>query len=180
MQSHLSGVSSMMQSDAVPKKIPTYKQIDLAVALVFAVIGCAAMVETLQTSADGASPLDPRYATFFPLLVSLIIVLASIVLALRALRSTTSAGVADAGKARYGRTGLATAVMAVYGAAIFYAGFWPASSVAIVVMALLLTGKPLSRSEKGWLAIVALLLPGLIIIVFNVFLAVRMPTGGGY
>lgn len=178
MRVSLSKVSNMMRSNSLPRRRSTYNLCDLAVALTFMALGLAAIANVLQTSNGDANHFDLRSATFFPLLTALILVITSICLTIRAIRSTTPAASPSTDKPRSLRAGIATFVMVLYAAAIFRFGFWMASSGAIVLMALLLAAKPLSRRELGWLAATALAVPGMIIVVFNVFLAVQMPVGG--
>jgi predicted membrane metal-binding protein len=71
-------------------------------------------------------------------------------------------------------------MLPLYAAAIFTLGFWLSSSLAIVAMGVLLSAQRLSRREWLWLAAVAAVVPGLIIWVFDLFLAVKMPVAGGF
>lgn len=170
----------MSEANLKLRKAAGYNGRDLTIALIFSIIGIAAVIATLQIPTDGTSHFDLRSATFFPTLTALIIVVASIHLAVRAVSRPVADAAPTLPASRNLRTCIATCVMAAYGAAIFYVGFWPASSVAIIAMASLLSSKPFSSSEKRWLVATALVVPGIIILTFKVFLAVQMPTGGGY
>jgi len=82
---------------------------------------------------------------------------------------------------RYGRMIAATLLTVVYTYAVFKVGYWLASSVAMLLMALLHTTAGLTRAKVAWLIIACVVTPGVIIEAFRVFLAVSMPgAGGGY
>ncbi len=154
---------------------------DLATALLFMLLGAAAIVITLRIPAPTGSLFDLQSPLFFPLLVGGLIMLIAARLGWRALRGSWQEAEPTTDPApRYGRMALTAVVMIAYTAAIFIIGYWAASSIAIVVMTWLLSAQPLTRRDVVGLLIVALVTPGVIGAAFNAFLAVRMPAGGGW
>ena len=75
----------------------------------------------------------------------------------------------------------ATTLTVIYAYAVFHVGYWVASSVALILMAILHTSAGLTPRRFAWLILTGLIAPGVVIETFRVFLAVNMPGfSGGY
>jgi hypothetical protein len=152
----------------------------MAVALAFGALGAGVIAEVMKAPKADAGYFDLQSATFFPLSTALIILAASAFLALRALTGSQPAQAPAPDKPRHFRAVMATVVLVVYAWLMFRIGFWPSSSLAIIAMGLLLTAQAFSRRRLLWLGAIGLTVPGLVMITFDWFLAVKMPVGGGF
>ncbi|NGM86279.1 hypothetical protein G5B35_03050 [Parapusillimonas sp. SGNA-6] len=153
---------------------------DVIVAAFFIALGMATIIAVLRFPDQPHGILDFQSVSFFPLLIAVIVISAALRVAFRS--NDPGGQETDTAEAppRLGRAFLAAFLLPLYAAAIFALGFWLSSSIAIVVMGLLLSPRRLSRREGLWLVAVAAVVPGLIIWVFDLFLAVKMPVAGGF
>jgi hypothetical protein len=140
----------------------------------------ATIVAVLQFPDQPHGVLDLQSVSFFPLLIAVILIGAALRIAFRANAESVLQADTDETPPRLRHALLAALVLPLYAAAIFMLGFWLSSSLTIVAMGVLLSNQRRSRREWLWLAAVAAVVPGLIIWVFDLFLAVKMPVAGGF
>jgi hypothetical protein len=153
---------------------------DGAIAIAFTAIGITVIALMMATPTAGVGYHDLKSPTLFPLVIAYIILAAATILAVRTIGRKQRSNPSSNSRPRYVRAGLGVIALLSYGVGIFSVGFWLSSTLSIVAMGLLLDAKSLTRSSALQLVIVAVTAPLLVIWIFRLFLAVEMPTGGGF
>jgi hypothetical protein len=156
-------------SHSVPESGPTHRSVELGVALAMAALAVIGMYGSLQVGIGWAE--DGPMAGFFPFYVSLIVLIASVVNFVQALRTVPPAMLF----AEWGQLGQVLSVIiptAIYVALVPYAGIYVASALLIAFFM-----KWFGR--YGWALVLAVSigLPIATFLVFEDWFLVPLPKG---